>query len=114
MYVQGDAQRAEQLSDSQFTGCVCVMALITMADLRAAFESIRRILKPGGWLVFAIPHPCFGTPYAQWTPCLILSMQQPESSPAILTNDSGSHRTRTEYGAGLQTITACSARISTR
>lgn len=36
------------------------------------------------------------------------------SSPAILTNDNGSHRTRTEYVAGLQTITACSAPISTR
>src|SRR5712692_7667654 len=68
VYVQGDAERAEQLRDSQFTGCVCVMALINIADLRAAFESIRRILKPGGWLVFAIPHPCFETPHAQWTP----------------------------------------------
>jgi ubiquinone/menaquinone biosynthesis C-methylase UbiE len=67
VYVQGDAECAEQLRDSQFTGCVCVMALINIADLRAAFESIRRILKPGGWLVFAIPHPCFETPHAQWT-----------------------------------------------
>src|SRR5260370_8736189 len=67
VYVQGDAQRAEQLRDRQFTGCVCVMALINIADLRATFESMRRILKPGGWLVFAIPHPCFDTPHAQWT-----------------------------------------------
>src|SRR2546425_3506766 len=52
LYVQGDAECAEQLRDHQFTGCVCVMALINIADLRAAFESIRRILKPGGWLVF--------------------------------------------------------------
>jgi SAM-dependent methyltransferase len=67
VYVQGDAERAEQLSDRQFTGCVCVMALINIPDLQATFQSIRRILKPGGWLVFAIPHPCFETPHAHWT-----------------------------------------------
>lgn len=67
VYVQGDAQRAEPLSDSQFTGCVCVMALINIPDLQATFQSVRRILKPGGWFVFAITHPCFETPHAQWT-----------------------------------------------
>lgn len=68
VYMQGDAERADPLDDGQFTGCVCVMALINIPDLPATFESIRRILKPGGWLVFAIPHPCFETPHAQWTP----------------------------------------------
>jgi len=67
VYVQGDAQRAEPLSDDQFTGCVCVMALINIPDLQTTFQSIRRILKSGGWLVFAIPHPCFEAPHAQWT-----------------------------------------------
>src|SRR5690349_20932827 len=28
VYIQGDAQCADALRDSQFTGCVCVMALI--------------------------------------------------------------------------------------
>jgi ubiquinone/menaquinone biosynthesis C-methylase UbiE len=68
VYVHGDAQRADQLSDSRFTGCVCVMALINIPDLHATFQCVRRILKPGGWFVFAIPHPCFETPHAQWTP----------------------------------------------
>jgi ubiquinone/menaquinone biosynthesis C-methylase UbiE len=67
VYVQGDAQRAEPLSDRQFTGCVCIMALINIPDLHATFQSVRRILKPGGWLVFAITHPCFDTPHARWT-----------------------------------------------
>src|SRR6266568_6644215 len=49
VYVQGDAQRAEQLRDSQFTGCVCVMALTNIVDLHAVFQTVRRILKPGGW-----------------------------------------------------------------
>lgn len=67
VYVQGDAQQAEGLRDHQFTGCVCVLALINIPDLQATFQSIRRILQPGGWLVFVIPHPCFETPHAQWT-----------------------------------------------
>lgn len=73
IYVQGDAQSADPLNDNQFTGCVCVMALINIADLHAAFQSIRRILQPGGWFVFAIPHPCFETPHAQW-----ISLPDPE------------------------------------
>jgi SAM-dependent methyltransferase len=67
-YLEGDAQRAEPLGDAQFTGCVCVMALTNIADLGAVFATVRRILKPGGWFVFAIPHPCFETPHAEWTP----------------------------------------------
>jgi SAM-dependent methyltransferase len=67
LYLQADAQRAEPLSDGSFTGCVCVMALINIPDLQAVFQTIRRILKPGGWFVFAIPHPCFETPHAEWS-----------------------------------------------
>lgn len=67
VYLQGDAQRADPLSDDSFTGCVCVMALINIPDLQAVFQTVRRILKPGGWFVFAITHPCFETPHAQWT-----------------------------------------------
>ena len=67
VYVQGDAQLAEGLDAHQFSGCVCVMALVNIPDLQATFQSIRRILKPKGWLVFAIPHPCFEAPHAQWT-----------------------------------------------
>ena len=68
VYVQGDAQHAEQLHDHQFTGCVCVLALMNIPDLQATFQSVRRILKPGGWFAFAISHPCFETPHAQWVP----------------------------------------------
>jgi hypothetical protein len=43
---------------------------------------------------------------------LILNTQLAGSSPAISTNDNGSHRTPLEYGAVSQTSIACSARIS--
>jgi ubiquinone/menaquinone biosynthesis C-methylase UbiE len=73
VYVEGDAQRADALRDGQFTGCVCVMALINIPDLQATFQSVWRILQPGGWFVFAITHPCFETPQAQW-----ISLTDPE------------------------------------
>jgi ubiquinone/menaquinone biosynthesis C-methylase UbiE len=66
-YVDGDAQAAEQLGEREFSGCVCVMALINIPDIRAAFRSVARMLQPDGWFVFAITHPCFETPHAQWT-----------------------------------------------
>jgi SAM-dependent methyltransferase len=66
VYVEGDAQQAEPLGDARFAGCVCVMALTNIADLDAVFTTVRRILEPGGWFVFAIPHPCFETPHAEW------------------------------------------------
>jgi ubiquinone/menaquinone biosynthesis C-methylase UbiE len=66
VYVHGDAQSADALMDSSFDGCVCVLALINIPDLQAIFRTVRRILKPGGWLVFVITHPCFETPHAQW------------------------------------------------
>ncbi len=66
LYLEGDAQRADPISDNSFTGCVCVMALINIPDLSAVFRTVRRILQPGGWFVFVITHPCFETPHAQW------------------------------------------------
>lgn len=65
-YVRGDAQSALELPDSSFDGCICVMALMNLDDLLAVFQTVYRILKPGGWFVFAITHPCFQTPGAQW------------------------------------------------
>jgi ubiquinone/menaquinone biosynthesis C-methylase UbiE len=65
-YVHGDAQVALELANSSFDGCVCVMALMNLDDIPAVFQTVYRILKPGGWIVFAITQPCFQTPGAQW------------------------------------------------
>jgi ubiquinone/menaquinone biosynthesis C-methylase UbiE len=65
-YVQGDAQSALELTDGSFDGCICVMALMNLDDLPQVFQTVHRILKPGGWFVFAITHPCFQTPGAHW------------------------------------------------
>lgn len=66
IYQQDDAQSACSLPHSTFDGVVCVLALMDIPDLEAVFQTARRILKPGGWLIFAITHPCFEVPHAQW------------------------------------------------
>jgi SAM-dependent methyltransferase len=57
-YVLGDAERLSQLSDGSFEGAVSSLALADVCDLRAAVQALARVLRPGGWFVFAINHPC--------------------------------------------------------
>ncbi|WP_329115495.1 class I SAM-dependent methyltransferase [Streptomyces sp. NBC_01465] len=42
------------------------LALNNVPDLAAALAAARRVLVPGGRLVFIIPHPCFEAPRASW------------------------------------------------
>ncbi|HTK08401.1 MAG TPA: class I SAM-dependent methyltransferase [Ktedonobacteraceae bacterium] len=66
VYQQDDAQSASSLPNASFDGVVSVLALMDIPDLQAVFQTARRILKSGGWLVFAITHPCFELPHARW------------------------------------------------
>ena len=66
VYLKDDAQSAQVLANQSFDGAICIMALMNMQDITATFQTARRILKLGGWFVFAITHPCFQTPHAQW------------------------------------------------
>ena len=65
-YVRDDAQTLETVRDASFDGVVCNMALPDIADLSAAASVMARILAPGGWVVFSLPHPCFHTPDSRW------------------------------------------------
>lgn len=65
-YSVDDAQVAASLADGSFDGLICILALMDIPDIEAVFRTCWRILKPGGWLVFAITHPCFTAPDAQW------------------------------------------------
>jgi ubiquinone/menaquinone biosynthesis C-methylase UbiE len=58
-YRQADAQRLDGVADRSFDGVVCQMALMDIVDLGATLRAVARVLKPGGWLVFAILHPCY-------------------------------------------------------
>lgn len=65
-YLQGDAQKADLFAANEFDGCMCIWSLADIPDLTAVFQTMYRLLKPDGWLVFAIAHPCFEGPNTQW------------------------------------------------
>lgn len=65
-YQQDDAQALRAVSDASFDGVLCVLALVDIPDLAATCRTVRRILRPGGWFVLAITHPCYETPDAWW------------------------------------------------
>ena len=65
-YLQTEATTLEALPRHAFDGAVSHMALMHIDDLKAAFFSVGEVLRPGGWFVFSITHPCFQTPRAGW------------------------------------------------
>jgi SAM-dependent methyltransferase len=42
-----------------FDGAVCALALMDVADLDAFLAGIARVLRPDGWFVTSLVHPCF-------------------------------------------------------
>ncbi|MGC4940027.1 class I SAM-dependent methyltransferase [Kribbella sp. DT2] len=61
-YVHGDAQRLDGLDDASYDGALCYMALMDIPELEPALRSVARILKPGGWFIASIVHPCTKPP----------------------------------------------------
>ncbi len=61
-YLKADARSLEGIADSTFDGVVCFMALMDIPDLAPTLHTVARILRPGGWFVFATLHPCYHTP----------------------------------------------------
>src|SRR2546422_6971405 len=60
-YLQADARSLDGEALGTFDGVVCFMALMDIPDLAPTLHSVVRILRPGGWFVFSILHPCFHT-----------------------------------------------------
>ncbi|MFL5705162.1 MAG: class I SAM-dependent methyltransferase [Ktedonobacteraceae bacterium] len=60
-YVQADAQNLDDQMLGLFDGVVCFLALMDIPHLAPTLYSVARILRPGGWFVFSILHPCFHT-----------------------------------------------------
>jgi 2-polyprenyl-3-methyl-5-hydroxy-6-metoxy-1,4-benzoquinol methylase len=58
-YVQADVTRPDALDVGTFDGVVCNMALMDIPDLDPALRTVSQILRPGGWFVFSILHPCY-------------------------------------------------------
>jgi SAM-dependent methyltransferase len=54
-----------------FDGTVCALALMDIADLDGALAGIARVLRPGGWFVASLVHPCYpgsATGLPSWPP----------------------------------------------
>lgn len=54
-----DLAQPLDLGDASFDGIVSALALEHVRDWNAAFAEFRRILAPGGWLLFSAQHPAF-------------------------------------------------------
>lgn len=66
-YVVADAQTLSPFEAGSFDGATCQLGLMDIPDLDATLAAVARVLRPGGWLVFVIGHPCFLVPDARRT-----------------------------------------------
>ena len=65
-YIVDDAECLATIDDAMFDGVICNLALMDIPDLAATLETVQRVLRPSGWFVFSITHPCFEAPHAEW------------------------------------------------
>ncbi len=65
-----------ELSKSkQFDRVVCSMVLHDMPTVTPFFKSLRTLLKPNGYFIFSLPHPCFNSPSVQFEPKACLTIR---------------------------------------
>jgi ubiquinone/menaquinone biosynthesis C-methylase UbiE len=60
-YLQADARKLSGVPDETFDGVLCNMSLMDISDLVPTLASAVRILRPHGWFIFSILHPCYNT-----------------------------------------------------
>lgn len=60
-YLCDDAQSLASITGATFDGVACNMALMDIPDLAACARAVARVLRPQGWFVFSITHPCLET-----------------------------------------------------
>jgi SAM-dependent methyltransferase len=59
-YVQADVTGHLAWWDGRpFDGCTCELALMDIDDLTGTLATVTAVLRPGGWFVASIVHPCF-------------------------------------------------------
>jgi len=58
-YLYGDATASGVLGGQVFDGAVCNYGLSDIDDLGGVLANIARLVRPGGWFVFSLLHPCF-------------------------------------------------------
>jgi len=65
-HVMGASEVSARWPDRRFDLITACMAIQDMADPAAALSSAFSALRPGGRMVFSIPHPCTDTPVREW------------------------------------------------
>ncbi len=60
-YLQADVRNLDGVADGTFDGVVCFQALMDIQELAPTLRSVAHILRPGGWFVFSVIHPCYNT-----------------------------------------------------
>lgn len=65
-YRRDDAQQLTSVGNAACDGVVCNMALMDISDIEAVFQAVHRILRPCGWFILSMTHPCFLTPASGW------------------------------------------------
>lgn len=65
-YLQDNANTLTALADTTYDGVLCNLSLMDIPNLSATFRTVQRILRPQGWFVCSITHPCFFPPYSRW------------------------------------------------
>ena len=59
-YIHADVTRHPAWWDGQpFDGCTCELALMDIDDLAGTLSTVAAVLRPDGWFVASIVHPCF-------------------------------------------------------
>ncbi len=111
-YTLDDAQSLATLGDESLDGVVCQLALMDIPDLAAALRSVRRVLRPGGWFVFVVGHPCVLTPdgetlanaqgtIGRWSSDYFTERFWRSSNPQGVRRAGNHHRTLSTYLNGL-------------
>jgi ubiquinone/menaquinone biosynthesis C-methylase UbiE len=63
-YLRADAQGVPSLATATFDGVLANGALMDIERLDTTVGGVARVLRPGGWFVFSITHPCFHAPHS--------------------------------------------------
>ncbi len=58
-YRQADVTARGVLAGQVFDGVICNYGLSDIDDLDGLLANVARLLRPGGWFVFSLLHPCF-------------------------------------------------------
>ncbi len=64
-FIQADLCAPPDLG-APFDVVICSMVLVSIPDWRAAMRTCADVLRPGGTLVVALPHPCFADLWRTW------------------------------------------------